>query len=53
MDPEVDSCIANVIKAIEFPKAVNGDGVIQVNYPFNFSPALETSRGTAIKELLK
>jgi hypothetical protein len=34
-DREVASCVAEVIKSIEFPKP--GDGVgVQVNYPFNF-----------------
>jgi hypothetical protein len=34
---EVASCVASVIKAIEFPKPKGGGGV-QVNYPFNFRP---------------
>ncbi len=34
----VASCVADVIKAIEFPKPKGGGGV-QVNYPFNFRPA--------------
>ncbi len=38
VSPEVASCIAGVIKAIEFPKPRGGGGV-QVNYPFRFSPA--------------
>jgi pSer/pThr/pTyr-binding forkhead associated (FHA) protein len=33
----VASCVASVIKAIEFPKPKGGGGV-QVNYPFNFRP---------------
>jgi hypothetical protein len=33
--PEVASCVAAVIKAIEFPKPKGGGGV-QVNYPFIF-----------------
>jgi hypothetical protein len=37
VDPEVASCVAAVIKAIEFPKPKGGGGV-QVNYPFNFRP---------------
>ena len=35
LDPEVASCVAEVIKNIEFPKPKGGGGV-QVNYPFNF-----------------
>lgn len=34
---EVSSCVASVIKGIEFPKPKGGGGV-QVNYPFNFRP---------------
>jgi len=34
-DPEVASCLAGVIKAIEFPATPDGTGV-QVNYPFHF-----------------
>ncbi len=34
---EVASCVASVIKAIEFPKPKGGGGV-QVNYPFTFRP---------------
>ncbi len=37
VDDEVASCVAAVIKAIEFPKPKGGGGV-QVNYPFNFRP---------------
>lgn len=37
VDSEVASCVAGVIKAIEFPKPKGGGGV-QVNYPFNFRP---------------
>jgi pSer/pThr/pTyr-binding forkhead associated (FHA) protein len=37
VDGEVSSCVAAVIKAIEFPKPKGGGGV-QVNYPFNFRP---------------
>ena len=37
-DPTVASCVADVIKQIEFPKPRGGGGV-QVNYPFNFRPA--------------
>jgi hypothetical protein len=35
VDPEVASCVAEVIKNIEFPKPKGGGGV-QVNYPFTF-----------------
>jgi len=38
VDPNVASCVASVIKAIEFPKPKGGGGV-QVNYPFTFRPA--------------
>jgi hypothetical protein len=37
VQPEVASCVANVIKNIEFPKPKGGGGV-QVNYPFTFRP---------------
>ena len=37
VDAEVASCVASVIKAIEFPKPKGGGGV-QVNYPFTFRP---------------
>ncbi|MBP6627940.1 MAG: AgmX/PglI C-terminal domain-containing protein [Kofleriaceae bacterium] len=37
VDGEVSSCVAGVIKNIEFPKPKGGGGV-QVNYPFNFRP---------------
>jgi pSer/pThr/pTyr-binding forkhead associated (FHA) protein len=37
VDGDVSSCVAAVIKAIEFPKPKGGGGV-QVNYPFNFRP---------------
>jgi hypothetical protein len=35
VDPEVASCVADVIHGIEFPKPKGGGGV-QVNYPFTF-----------------
>jgi pSer/pThr/pTyr-binding forkhead associated (FHA) protein len=35
VDGEVASCVADVIKNIEFPKP-NGGGSVQVNYPFIF-----------------
>lgn len=38
VDGNVASCVANVIKGIEFPKPKGGGGV-QVNYPFTFRPA--------------
>ncbi|MBL0215520.1 MAG: AgmX/PglI C-terminal domain-containing protein [Myxococcales bacterium] len=34
VDPNVASCVAGVIKDIEFPKP--SSGVVQVNYPFTF-----------------
>jgi pSer/pThr/pTyr-binding forkhead associated (FHA) protein len=37
VDGEVSSCVAAVIKSIEFPKPKGGGGV-QVNYPFTFRP---------------
>lgn len=38
MDPDVDACITDVVRAIEFPK-VPGGGVTQVTYPFTFAVA--------------
>jgi hypothetical protein len=38
VDPNVASCVAAVIKAIQFPKPKGGGGV-QVNYPFTFRSA--------------
>jgi pSer/pThr/pTyr-binding forkhead associated (FHA) protein len=38
VDGAVASCVAGVIKDIEFPKPKGGGGV-QVNYPFTFRPA--------------
>lgn len=35
VDGTVSSCVASVVKAIEFPKPKNG-GSVQVNYPFIF-----------------
>jgi hypothetical protein len=37
VDAQVASCIAEVIKAIQFPQPKGGGGV-QVNYPFTFRP---------------
>lgn len=37
VSPRVSSCVANVIKNIEFPKPKGGGGV-QVNYPFTMRP---------------
>jgi hypothetical protein len=37
VSPRVSSCVAGVIKNIEFPKPKGGGGV-QVNYPFTFRP---------------
>jgi len=36
--PDVSSCVADVIKQIEFPKPKSSGGV-KVNYPFTFRPA--------------
>jgi hypothetical protein len=38
VDGNVSSCIAGVIKGIEFPKPKSG-GSVNVNYPFTFAPA--------------
>ena len=38
VDPEVATCVAEVIKGIEFP-APKGGGGVQVNYPFTFRPS--------------
>ncbi len=35
VDPDVASCVAEVIKNIEFPKP-KGGGIVKVNYPFIF-----------------
>ena len=40
-DDEVGTCIAGVVKQIEFPSA-KGAGVVQVNYPFTFKPNVVT-----------
>ena len=37
IDTDVDTCVAAVIKAIEFPKPKSG--VVNVKYPFTFRPA--------------
>ncbi len=37
VDGTVSSCVADVLKGIEFPKPKGGGGV-QVNYPFTFHP---------------
>lgn len=37
LDPEVATCISNVIRTLVFPKPDGGGGV-QVNYPFTFRP---------------
>ena len=37
LDQAVASCVAGVIQTIEFP-AYEGDGTIQVTYPFTFQP---------------
>lgn len=39
---DVETCIAAVIKTIEFPKAP-GAGVVQINYPFTLRPSAEVS----------
>jgi len=38
VDPAVSSCVAGVIKGIQFPKP-KGGGPVQVKYPFIFRPA--------------
>ncbi|HUH04595.1 MAG TPA: AgmX/PglI C-terminal domain-containing protein [Kofleriaceae bacterium] len=35
---EVSTCVAGVIKTIQFPKP-KGGGIVEVRYPFNFRPA--------------
>jgi hypothetical protein len=37
VDGEVSSCVASVIKTIQFPKP-KGGGLVQVRYPFTFRP---------------
>jgi len=37
-DPKVDTCVADAVKRITFPKPDAG-GTMQVNYPFTFRPA--------------
>ena len=37
VDPDVSTCVAGVIKTIEFPKP-KGNGIVQVSYPFTFRP---------------
>lgn len=48
VDPAVATCVADVIKTIQFPKPPGGGGV-QVNYPFNFrgTGAGQTTGGIA------
>jgi hypothetical protein len=43
-DPEIETCVAGVIKEIEFPRTGDDGDVIQVSYPFTFVPAEEPSR---------
>ena len=43
MDPAVATCVAEVIKGIEFPKPKGGGGV-QVNYPFVFQQEKPTKK---------
>ncbi|MDB4963558.1 MAG: putative signal peptide protein [Myxococcales bacterium] len=38
VDPTVASCIAGVIRAIEFPRPRSG-GTVEVSFPFGFSPS--------------
>jgi hypothetical protein len=52
VDPAVASCLARVIKAIQFPKP-KGSGGVQVNYPFTFRPAGDapsSDSGSAVAE---
>jgi Ca-activated chloride channel family protein len=37
-DEEVESCVLTAMRALRFPKP-SGGGVVQVNYPFIFSPS--------------
>ncbi|MGE5181478.1 MAG: VIT domain-containing protein [Acidobacteriota bacterium] len=41
LDAEVASCVADVIRDIEFP-STNGGGAAQINYPFTFHPNVVT-----------
>jgi hypothetical protein len=45
VDPGVATCVAGVIKAIEFPR-VNGEGTVQVHYPFTFAASECSNRRT-------
>ena len=38
VSPEVEACVAGVIRSIEFPRAIGG-GATQVNYPLTFHVA--------------
>ena len=52
-DKEVEACVAQVLRGIEFPK-VEGGGVIQVNYPFMLRPSAgHVLPHAPVKELLK
>jgi hypothetical protein len=42
-DPELEACVAGVIKEIEFPRTEDG-GTVQVSYPFTFVSAQEPPR---------
>jgi hypothetical protein len=39
--PELEACVAAIIKTIEFPKTPDG-GAVEVRYPFNFQPPSHT-----------
>jgi hypothetical protein len=45
VDPGVASCVADVIKAIEFPRP-GGDGDVHVSYPVTLSPGPRPRRAT-------
>lgn len=57
LDKDVAACVASAIRVIEFPKPVNGDSTVQINYPFTFKPAeikpTPVGREDALKELLR
>lgn len=40
INEKVASCVADVVKAIQFPKTTN-EGYVQVSYPFTFKPTEE------------
>jgi hypothetical protein len=45
---DVSACVADVIRGIEFPKPAGG-GIVQVTYPFKFTPGRSVGKYTVIK----